>query len=138
MKQTCQNNDNTNNNNTKQQVTDAVDFDIDYYDTYKVVTLRRPQVKYVLYQCGTPDPSLLPTGAAEGVVQGMRSFEIPLRSVAVTDGTANAFLVRERERRRGQRRGEESGRGVEGGGRTHQCGGCLAVDGSANKPAHNC
>jgi hypothetical protein len=50
----------------------------------------------VLYQCGTPDPSALPPGAATGVTPGMPSFEIPLYSVAVTDTTVNGFLVRHR------------------------------------------
>ena len=55
--------------------------------------MKRANKSYVLYQCGTPDPASLPPGAAEGVERGMASFEIPLHSVAVTDTTANGFLV---------------------------------------------
>ncbi|GBF99797.1 hypothetical protein Rsub_12237 [Raphidocelis subcapitata] len=73
-------------------VTDAADFSIDYFGTYKVVTARRFNATYVLYQCGTPDPTKLPPGAAEGVPRGAASFEIPLYSVAVTDTTVNGFL----------------------------------------------
>ncbi|KIY92835.1 flagellar associated protein [Monoraphidium neglectum] len=73
-------------------IVDATDFDIKYYDTYKVVNVKRFGKSYVLYQCGTPDPSTLPAGAVEGVTPGMRSFEIPLFSVAVTDTTVNGFL----------------------------------------------
>jgi hypothetical protein len=60
----------------------------------QVVNVKRFGKSYVLYQCGTPDPSTLPAGAVEGVTPGMRSFEIPLFSVAVTDTTVNGFLVR--------------------------------------------
>lgn len=59
----------------------------------KVVTLKRAQQSYVLYQCGTPNPARLPAGAAEGVAPGMAAFEVPLHSVAVTDTTVNGFLV---------------------------------------------
>ena len=126
------------------QVTEAADFDIRYYKTYKVrrlapapaagkqqgqasgkravpsprrapppqpaaathprmrthrhtsqiVHVRRFSKSYVLYQCGTPDPTALPPGAADGVKPGMASFEVPLYSVAVSDTTANGFLVR--------------------------------------------
>ncbi|KAI8471552.1 MAG: hypothetical protein J3K34DRAFT_231734 [Monoraphidium minutum] len=73
-------------------VTEAADFDIKYYGTYKVVRVKRFNKSYLLYQCGTPDPATLPAGAAEGVTPGMASFEIPLYSVAVTDTTVNGFL----------------------------------------------
>ncbi|KAI8474512.1 MAG: hypothetical protein J3K34DRAFT_518046 [Monoraphidium minutum] len=73
-------------------IVDATDFDIKYYETYKVISAKRFGKSYVLYQCGTPDPTALPAGAAEGVAPGMASFEIPLYSVAVTDTTANGFL----------------------------------------------
>jgi hypothetical protein len=59
----------------------------------QIVTVKRPGRSYVLYQCGTPDPTGLPPGAAAGIRSDMRSFEIPLYSVAVTDTTANGFLV---------------------------------------------
>jgi hypothetical protein len=61
--------------------------------TTQIVTAKRFGKQYVLYQCGTPDPSSLPPGAAPGVTPGMPSFEIPLYSVAVTDTTVNGFLV---------------------------------------------
>lgn len=60
----------------------------------QIVRLRRSGKAYVLYQCGTPNPTALPAGAAEGVAPGMPAFEIPLHSVAVTDTTVNGFLVR--------------------------------------------
>jgi hypothetical protein len=59
----------------------------------QIVTVKRFGKKYVLYQCGTPDPSSLPPGAAPGVTPGLPSFEVPLYSVAVTDTTVNGFLV---------------------------------------------
>jgi hypothetical protein len=58
-----------------------------------VVNVKRFNKKYVLYQCGTPDPTKLPPGSANGIAPGMPSFEIPLFSVAVTDTTVNGFLV---------------------------------------------
>jgi len=63
------------------------------HTTPQIVTLKRSGTQYALYQCGTPDPSALPSGAAEGVTPGMPSFEIPLYSVAVADTTVNGFLV---------------------------------------------
>ena len=70
----------------------------------QVVTVKRFNKKYVLYQCGTPDPTKLPPGSAAGIAPGMPSFEIPLFSVAVTDTTVNGFLVGFGGRRRGPAR----------------------------------
>jgi hypothetical protein len=67
----------------------------------QIVRVKRFDRSYVLYQCGTPDPSALPPGAAAGVTPGMPSFEIPLYSVAVTDTTVNGFLVRRRGKQGG-------------------------------------
>lgn len=60
----------------------------------QIVHVKRFNKKYVLYQCGTPDPTGLPAGAADGVKPGMQSFEVPLYSAAATDTTVNGFLVR--------------------------------------------
>lgn len=48
---------------------------------------------YVLFQCGTPDPTTLPRGVAPDVNPDMPSFEVPLHSVAVQDRNANGYLV---------------------------------------------
>jgi hypothetical protein len=60
-------------------------FSITYYGTWKLVTNLVTSEVYVLYQCGTPKPTVPP---------GARAFEIPLRSVSVPDTTALAFMVR--------------------------------------------
>lgn len=55
----------------------------------QVVTNQLKNETYVLYQCGTPDPSTLTPLPA-----GAKVFQIPLQSVSVADSTANNFLVR--------------------------------------------
>jgi len=70
---------------TPTTVTIADLFSITYYGTWKRLTNLVTNEVYILYQCGTPKPSV-PAGA--------RAFEIPLRSVSVPDTTALAFMVR--------------------------------------------
>lgn len=48
-----------------------------------------PQQKYVLYQCGTPNP----VDSGVPVPDGAKVMQIPLTSVAVPDTTALAFMV---------------------------------------------
>ncbi|KAJ9531313.1 hypothetical protein QJQ45_006765 [Haematococcus lacustris] len=66
----------------------ALNFNVNYFDTYKVVVNRRQSANetYVLYQCGTqpPPPSAVPAGA--------KFFSVPLSSVSVDDTTVVAFM----------------------------------------------
>ncbi|KAF8060598.1 hypothetical protein HT031_004775 [Scenedesmus sp. PABB004] len=73
------------------QVDFAQDFAVAYHGTYKVVTNKRVNETYVLYQCGTPNP--VRVEATEGLPPGAKVFEIPLVSVAVTDSNAAGFLA---------------------------------------------
>ena len=57
---------------------------MDYYNTYKVVTNNIANKTYVLYQCGTPIPTNIPSGA--------KLFQIPLTSVSAPETVPYAFL----------------------------------------------
>ncbi len=71
------------------QVTAAKDFTVAYYNNYKVVTNKKANETYVLYQCGVPKP----IAGSPGVVPGAKIFEVPLMNVAVTDTIPLGFLV---------------------------------------------
>jgi hypothetical protein len=58
----------------------------------QVVTNKRANETYVLYQCGTPNP--VDSADTElGLDTNTKVFQIPLVSVAVSDSSAAGFLV---------------------------------------------
>lgn len=61
----------------------AQDFSVVYNKTYKVVTNKRLNEKYLLYQCGTTPPSGF---------DDHKKFAIPLQAVAVEDTTVLRFM----------------------------------------------
>lgn len=78
------------------QALDALDFSIDYYPSYKVVTNRQSGTPYysVLYPCGTEPPA---EDEVEGLAAdnaGVAFFAIPLTAVATDDSTAGWAIVR--------------------------------------------
>lgn len=69
----------------------AQDFTVTYRGTFKVVTNKRANETYVLYQCGTPNP--VDSADTElGLDTNTKVFQIPLVSVAVSDSSAAGFL----------------------------------------------
>ena len=74
-------------------ITTALGFTVQYYTNYKIVhnpTSSGSGESYVLYQCGTPRPSLSAPGVRD--INNPKFFAIPLYKVAVHDTTAIAFL----------------------------------------------
>ncbi|GAX81260.1 hypothetical protein CEUSTIGMA_g8692.t1 [Chlamydomonas eustigma] len=69
----------------KAQVTIAENFDVTYFDTYKVVTNTQVNETYVLYQCGTQPPS------SSSFSTPVKFFSIPLTSSYIPDTTSAAF-----------------------------------------------
>lgn len=59
-------------------------FSINYFKNYKLVTNKQTNEIFALYQCGTPIPTNLPTGA--------KPIQISVKNVAVTDTSAIPFL----------------------------------------------
>jgi hypothetical protein len=58
------------------------------------VTNKRANESYVLYQCGTPDPSKEKPGTVVGLPAGQyKTFQIPLVASIVDDTTVGGFLV---------------------------------------------
>ncbi|KAF6264139.1 hypothetical protein COO60DRAFT_220758 [Scenedesmus sp. NREL 46B-D3] len=69
----------------------AQDFTVTYRGTFKVVTNKRANETYVLYQCGTPNP--MDSADTElGLDANTKVFQIPLVSVALADSAAAGFL----------------------------------------------
>ncbi|CAB4434355.1 unnamed protein product [Rhizophagus irregularis] len=68
----------------KVTVETATMFSINYFKSYKLVTNKQTNEIFALYQCGTPIPTNLPTGA--------KPIPISVKNVAVTDTSAIPFL----------------------------------------------
>ena len=76
----------------KVRVDDAVNFDVEYHRSYKLVTVRevgpeRAAERYVLVQCGTPAPRL------EGPLAGAQIVMVPVTSVFASSPTHLSLLV---------------------------------------------
>ena len=76
----------------KVRVEDAVNFDVEYRKSYKVVTVRevglaRAAERYVLVQCGTPAPRL------DGPLAGAQIVTVPTTSVFVSSTTHLSLLI---------------------------------------------
>jgi iron complex transport system substrate-binding protein len=76
----------------KARVEDASNFDVEYYRSYKLVTVRevgpdRVAERYVLVQCGTPAPRL------EGLLAGAQIVTVPVTSVFASSSTHLSALV---------------------------------------------
>lgn len=68
------------------QITSAVGFKVDYYNTYKVVTNTIANETYVLVQCGaTPPP-------ADAIPAGAKVFQVPLTSLSAPETVPYAFV----------------------------------------------
>lgn len=61
-------------------------FSIEYYSTYKVITNKLANEKYLMYHCGTGIPNPLPAGVT-------KVFQGPLTSASVADATAADFMT---------------------------------------------
>lgn len=76
----------------KVEVTHSEQWDISYHDSYKVLTVAdsefpdRPDLTYVLVQCGAPAPEL------DGDLAEAPQFEVPVAAVGVTHNNALAML----------------------------------------------
>ena len=76
----------------KASVEYAQNFSVEYRGSYKVVTVRRPREgghdeKYVLVQCGAPQPQL------DGDLSGSQVVSIPIRSMFSASSTHMPLLV---------------------------------------------
>jgi iron complex transport system substrate-binding protein len=74
------------------RVEDAVNFDVEYHRSYKLVTVRevgpgRAAERYVLVQCGTPAPRL------EGPLAGAQIVTVPVTSLFASSPTHLSLLV---------------------------------------------
>jgi iron complex transport system substrate-binding protein len=74
------------------RVEDAVNFDVEYHRSYKLVTVRevgpgRAVERYVLVQCGTPAPRL------EGPLAGAQIVTVPVTSLFASSPTHLSLLV---------------------------------------------
>ncbi|GAA1301960.1 ABC transporter substrate-binding protein [Saccharothrix xinjiangensis] len=78
----------------KSAVTESELWDISYHGSYKTITLTDtenddgPELKYVLYQCGTPQPEV--TGDLEGALV----VQVPVTNASVTSFNALAMVDR--------------------------------------------
>ncbi|WP_309112565.1 ABC transporter substrate-binding protein [Saccharothrix sp.] len=78
----------------KSTVTESELWKISYHGSYKTITLTDtenadgPELKYVLYQCGTPAP------AATGELEGALVVQVPVTNVSVTSFNALAMVDR--------------------------------------------
>ncbi|PSL44097.1 iron complex transport system substrate-binding protein [Saccharothrix carnea] len=78
----------------KSTVTESELWKISYHDSYKTITLADtenaggPELKYVLYQCGTPAPE------ATGDLEGALVVQVPVTNVSVTSFNALAMVDR--------------------------------------------
>ncbi|MFD7660492.1 ABC transporter substrate-binding protein [Actinosynnema sp. NPDC059797] len=78
----------------KSTVTESELWDIGYHGSYKTITLTDtentggPELKYVLYQCGTPQPE------ATGELEGALFVQVPVTNVSVTSFNALAMVDR--------------------------------------------
>ncbi|MBW4721467.1 ABC transporter substrate-binding protein [Saccharothrix obliqua] len=78
----------------KSTVVESELWDISYHNSYKTITLADtenvggPDLKYVLYQCGTPQPE------ATGDLAGALFVQVPVTNVAVTSFNALAMVDR--------------------------------------------
>uniref|UniRef100_A0A383V7H6 Uncharacterized protein n=1 Tax=Tetradesmus obliquus TaxID=3088 RepID=A0A383V7H6_TETOB len=70
----------------------AQDFTVTYRGTFKIVSNKRANETYVLYQCGTPNP-MDSADTEMGLDANTKVFQIPLSSVAVADSSAAGFLA---------------------------------------------
>ncbi|RUS18076.1 periplasmic binding protein [Endogone sp. FLAS-F59071] len=68
----------------KVQVDTATLFSVNYFHNYKLVSNKRTNETFALYQCGTPVPANLPNGT--------KIFSVPVRRVATLATTSNTFL----------------------------------------------
>jgi hypothetical protein len=68
-------------------VVSARGFQVQYFNTYKVVTNSIVNETYVLYQCGSLPPPV------NEVPAGSKFFSVPLTSVAVPETVPNGFMV---------------------------------------------
>ncbi|MFD0204362.1 MULTISPECIES: ABC transporter substrate-binding protein [Saccharothrix] len=78
----------------KSTVTESELWRISYHNSYKTITLTDtenadgPELKYVLYQCGTPAPE------ATGDLEGALVVQVPVTTVSVTSFNALAMVDR--------------------------------------------